>query len=518
MITIVYSTRKDNLEYQKHIRDTVGLKDIEILQYVNEGEFSLTEIYNKGLKEASHPVICFIHDDLLFEKDSKWGRKVLKHFNSTDYGILGKAGTTSLTESGKWWEESHLMIGSVYHTHTDPESGKKATWESRYSGLFHNKIVPVILVDGLFIAVHRERIKKGFDEDVKGFHFYDLHFSIANHFAGVKIGVMFDFKLTHKSIGMTNEQWDQNRRQFIEKWAFYTDDQGNKHLGLPVSIEPTQIEVEPKHINLKKEPKVAVIIPTKDKFDYLERCLESFHTLSNYSNYKIYIADTGSSEEEIKKIEDYISMVDPGRYKLLKYNYYNFARINNDVVRNYVEEDTEVLLFCNNDIELLNDALSIVVDQYVKHKQDVGTIGVRLHYPNKMLQHGGVVMGVDKRGQLMLTHRGLRSFYNYEPEMVYNVFGSTGAFLLIPKVRFDKSGGFNEEFKECFEDVVLNLQQILDGKINIFCGDAVCIHYESITRGEGKQERETGDFNNTLVPFIKKHINNEKVRRHLKMV
>lgn len=514
MVTIVYSTRDNNPQYQKHIKETIGLRDYEVIEYINKKEFSLTELYNRGLKEAKNDIVIFIHDDLLFEQDSKWGKKVLKHFNESDFGILGKAGTTSITQSGRWWDETHLMIGSVYHTQTNPDTNKKITWESRYSGIFKDEIVPVVLVDGLFIAVNKKKIKKGFDEEIKGFHLYDVDFCLSNHFAGVNIGVIFDFKLTHKSVGMTNEEWEENRKQLVQKWGFYTDENGVKQLGLPVSVEPTEIKYENIELKLKKEPKVAVIIPTKSKLDVLFRCLDSFREKTKYENYKIYIADTGSSEEELKEIEDYTKRYNTERYKLIKYDYYNFARINNDVVRYHIDSDTEVLLFSNNDIELINDALSVMVDQYSKHKNEVGTIGARLHYPNKTVQHAGVVMGVNRQNQLLLSHRGLRSYYNYEPKMVYNVFGSTGAFLLINKEQFLKTC-FNENYNECFEDVELNIQQILNNKHNIFCGDAVCIHHESLTRGEGKQQRETIDFNNVLIPLIKNNLENEKMKKYL---
>lgn len=516
-LTIYFSTRKINEQYIKHIKDTCGVKNLEIIYDENDNKFSLTELYNKAIKRSKNNYICIIHDDLIFEKNSDWGKKIIKHFENSDYGILGKAGTTSLRESGKWWEESHLMIGSVYHTHVDPESGNKSSWESKYSGNFGKKIIPVVLVDGLFLAINKNKIKKEFDENFVGYHIYEIDWCINNFYAGVKIGVIFDFKLTHKSIGMTNEQWEENRKQLVNKWAFFTDENGEKKLGLPVSIEPTSIQFDEIDVKLKTEPKVAVIIPTKSKLDMLFKCLDSFSNKSKYHNYKIYIADTGSTDDEIREIEDYIN-TNSGRCKLIKYDYYNFAKINNDVVRHHIDADTEVLVFCNNDIELLNDALSVVVKQYVNYKNVVGTIGVRLHYPDKSLQHGGILMGVNREGHLQLTHRGLKSYYNYEPNLVINSFGSTGAFLLIPKERFDKSNGFDESYQECFEDVVLNIKQIVDGKINIFCGDAVCIHHESQSRGEGKQQREALDFNQRLIPFMKENIHNEKVRKHLKLI
>jgi hypothetical protein len=35
---------------------------------------------------------------------------------------------------------------------------------------------------------------------------------------GVKVGVTTEIKVTHKSIGMTNEEWELNRQEFVEKF------------------------------------------------------------------------------------------------------------------------------------------------------------------------------------------------------------------------------------------------------------------------------------------------------------
>ena len=63
------------------------------------------------------------------------------------------------------------------------------------------------------------------------------------------------------------------------------------------------------------------------------------------------------------------------------------------------------------------------------------------------VQHAGITMAVNKNSALLLSHRGLRSYYNYESKMVYNVLGSTGAFLIIPKTEFNRVKGFNEKLK-----------------------------------------------------------------------
>jgi len=73
-------------------------------------------------------------------------------------------------------------------------------------------------VDGLFIALNKKNIKNNFDESIDGFHFYDLGFCLPNFLNNVKIGVMFDVRVTHLSIGQTNQQWEDNRVKFAEKY------------------------------------------------------------------------------------------------------------------------------------------------------------------------------------------------------------------------------------------------------------------------------------------------------------
>ena len=105
------------------------------------------------------------------------------------------------------------MVGIVNHE----SDGKK--WESKYSESFGNSIMETIVVDGLFIAVDKRKLKKNFNEEFKGFHFYDIPFCFENHIEGVKVGVITNIRITHKSIGQTNEQWEENRKLFETKYA-----------------------------------------------------------------------------------------------------------------------------------------------------------------------------------------------------------------------------------------------------------------------------------------------------------
>jgi len=215
MITIAFSTKSDKPELIEHFKKSSGYeKGITVIQKINNGEKSLTQVYNEILDESPNDIIIFTHDDVYFDTKA-WYHKIKSHFEKTEYGILGMAGTTHLSETGQWWETKRRkdMIGIVNH-----ESGGKK-WESKYSEGFGNDVHPAVIVDGVFIAVDRKKLKKKFNEEFGGFHFYDLPFCYENYLEGVKVGVITNVRMTHKSVGMTNEQWEKNRRLFVEKFS-----------------------------------------------------------------------------------------------------------------------------------------------------------------------------------------------------------------------------------------------------------------------------------------------------------
>ncbi len=212
MITIGFSTRKIDNNFVDMLKKTSGVPNTEVIPFENNGEYSLTEVYNKILNQSSNNVVILCHDDIYFDSKN-WGQKILNHFKrKNDYGILGLAGTTHLPKSAKWWEDFSKMKGIVNHEH----EGKK--WESKYSPSKGNILDDVVLVDGLFIVVNKNNIIHNFNEEVKGFHFYDVDFSFRNFMSNVKIGVMYDVRVTHKSVGQTNEQWEKNREVFSKKY------------------------------------------------------------------------------------------------------------------------------------------------------------------------------------------------------------------------------------------------------------------------------------------------------------
>ena len=212
MITIGYSTREHNPKFIEYLKKSSGFKKVEVIEKINNGEKSLSEVYNEIILESKTDMVVLCHDDIYFDTSS-WYYKLKFHFENSEYGILGVAGTTEMPTSGQWWEVRRKMIGIVNH-----ESGGKK-WTSKYSEDLGKLIRETVIVDGVFIALSKSRIKHNFDEEFKGFHFYDIGFCFKNQIEGVKVGVISNIRITHKSIGQTNEQWEENKKLFAQKYS-----------------------------------------------------------------------------------------------------------------------------------------------------------------------------------------------------------------------------------------------------------------------------------------------------------
>lgn len=493
MITIIYSTHKDsnyNKKFKEHLNKSIGIKNYEILEFENFNQYSLAEIYNRGINESKYDIVTCIHNDIKLE--TGWGKKLLKNFNENpEYGIIGKAGSCYFPESGVYWERmQQTMVGQVYH---HPEGQNK--WLSRYSTKLP-ELIPVVTIDGLFISFDKRKIKHQFDETIGKFHFYDHSFCVPNYLDGVKIGVTSSFDITHQSVGQPNEEFYESKEKFIEKY-------GDK---LPLDLKPEKIYVE--HIKekpLKMSGKVAVIIPTKGKVEMLQDCVSSFYEHCDPSIFTIFIADTGSTDDEKEWIKQNILTM--GEIKFIEYDYYNFAKINNDVVKNHVTEEHTYLMFCNNDIKLLNNVIYNMLLIY-KENNNVGTVGARLHFGDNTVQHGGIVLYKNSKNIIGVTHLGLQSYYGFNTNN-FEVIGNTGALLMIRKNLFEKLGMFNENYVECFEDVELNLKCCVSNHKNMISNKSVAYHYESQTRNDSndKIEKLQTDYSKNLLPFIINNLN-----------
>ena len=243
-----------------------------------------------------------------------------------------------------------------------------------------------------------------------------------------------------------------------------------------VPIESTHYIVEYKY---KKEPKVSIIIPTKDLASMLDRCLESIYKKTKYKNYEVIVVDNGSVEEKTKKLFEKYSKKD--NFKVIEYNKeFNFAAINNYAVK---ESTGEYILFLNNDTEVITDGWIQKMVGYAMQNH-IACVGAKLLYPNDDIQHGGVILGVGGIARhAFLNYEG--DTYGFYGRMIvpYDYSAVTAACLMVSKKKFNEVNGFTEELKVAYNDIDLNLKLRQKGYYNVLLPQIELYHYESKSRG-----------------------------------
>ena len=61
----------------------------EVIQKINNGEKSLSVVYNEIISESKNDIVVLCHDDLYFDTKS-WGKKVSKLLQASNYGAAKK--------------------------------------------------------------------------------------------------------------------------------------------------------------------------------------------------------------------------------------------------------------------------------------------------------------------------------------------------------------------------------------------------------------------------------------------
>jgi len=227
-------------------------------------------------------------------------------------------------------------------------------------------------------------------------------------------------------------------------------------------------------------PLVSLLIPTRDQVSILRPCVEALLERTRYPNLEVLILDNGSTCRETLAFLDSLA-TDP-RVRVLRWAQpFNYSAINNFGARH---ARGEILGLINNDIEPINeDWLEEMVAQACR--DEIGCVGAKLYYPNGIVQHAGVLLGVG--GVAGHAHK---YFSRHEPgyfsrlHLAQNYSAVTAACLVVRKSVFDTVGGLDaENLAVAFNDVDFCLKVREAGYRNLWTPFAELYHHESVSRG-----------------------------------
>ena len=232
---------------------------------------------------------------------------------------------------------------------------------------------------------------------------------------------------------------------------------------------------------IKGEPKVSLIIPTRDNVSLLKNCLERVERLTTYRNYEILIMDNDSVDPAtVEYLASTPHRVIPFREP------FNYSSINNAGVSH---AEGEYVLLLNDDTEVISGEW---LEAMLEHAQrpDVGAVGAKLIYPDGRIQHAGVLTGVGGSLGLGVATHSHQFYASASPgylgtiAKITNYSAVTAACMLLRKSVFDEVGGFDEEnLSVSFNDVDLCLRIRERGYSIVYTPHAELYHHESVSRG-----------------------------------
>lgn len=227
-------------------------------------------------------------------------------------------------------------------------------------------------------------------------------------------------------------------------------------------------------------PLVSIIVPTRDQVALLKTCIRGLLDRTRYPNLEIVIADNDSHEPATHAFLAEIS-ADP-RVRVVTWSHpFNYSAINNFAVK---AARGAYLCLLNNDIEIIDEDWLCELMRYAV-RPEAGAIGARLLYPDRTIQHAGVVVGMGNAAGH--AHRGLPEHaagHFAHALIAHRAIAVTAACLLVRRDRFEAVGGFDEvALCVAYNDVDLCLKLHHAGLENYYVPSAVLIHHESKSRG-----------------------------------
>lgn len=253
------------------------------------------------------------------------------------------------------------------------------------------------------------------------------------------------------------------------------------------AIVPTMYHVRRR---VRGDPLVSVIVPFRDKPALLARCVESVCESPGHDRLELVLVDHGSVLPETESLLDQLAE-DPRVVLLEESGPFSWSAVNNAAAR---EASGELLLFLNNDVEATTRGwLSAMVEH--AQREEVGAVGARLLYPNRTVQHAGVVIGMCDGAAHVLQDLPAESFgYLTWAHMTRNCSAVTGACLMTRRGVFESLGGFSEELPISFSDVDYCLRVRDSGRLVVYTPLAELIHKEAQTRGQADDAIEVPRF------------------------
>ena len=237
---------------------------------------------------------------------------------------------------------------------------------------------------------------------------------------------------------------------------------------------------------------VTIVIPTRDRLHLLQECIELLDETVDWRHVKLIIVDDHSRDADAVRYLEMIQRRTDLQCRVVRpadrSAPFNYSHLVNLALPHL---DTPLVLHLNNDVNALERGWLEEMAAWFT-QPDVGVVGAQLVYPDKTLNHTGIIIG---------PHGGLADtpFAKVPPADIpvewqaaaREVSAVTGACLLTRTAVYRALGGFDEaDFGVAYNDVDYCLRVRGAGHRIIYTPQAKLMHWGSATRGVTFDEQE----------------------------
>lgn len=438
-------------------------EDDRIKVIFRETNGHISKASNTALSLATGEFIGLLdHDDVIYNNTLYEVVKFLNRNNKLDFIYTDR---DNLSEDGS-------RINPFFKPYWSPD----LLLSNNY--LTHFNVIRKSLVDRV----------GGFREGFEGSQDYDLFLRVLEQTD--KIGqitkVLYSWRMIKGSSAMV-----YSNKTYAHEAARKALQEALERRNLKGTVENGIMEISFRiHYELIDRPLVSIIIPTKDKVDFLIRCIDSILEKTTYENYEIIVVDTNSVEDTTRKYYEEIQ-----NHPRIHIHYwedeFNYSSVNNFGVDH---ASGEYFIFLNNDTEIVTPDWIEGMLEHAQHDH-IGAVGVKLLYPDDTIQHAGIGIGLGgvAANLLALFPDNIKHYYK---DVIKNTAAVTAACLMVSKKKFLEIGGFDASFKIAYNDVDLCLKLLEQGYLNLYTPHVIVYHYESTSIGKpGDKHRDVRLFN-----------------------
>ena len=245
---------------------------------------------------------------------------------------------------------------------------------------------------------------------------------------------------------------------------------------------------------------VSILIPSCDHAKDLRTCVDSIYAKTTYPHFEIIVIENNSKEEETFRTYERLERQHPDSFRVVRWEGtgFNYSALNNFGAR---FAQGEYLLLLNNDTEVITPRWLEEMVMFAQQER-IGCVGAKLLYPDDTIQHAGLGFGY-----LTLAAHMHKNFPvanpGYMGRLIYahDVYGVTGACLMIRRTLYEEVGGLDESFAVAFNDVDFCVRVHKAGYQNLFTPFAMLYHYESKSRGLDESPEKRARFVSEVTRF-----------------